>query len=67
MSEKKTAMKGVREYAEEMDVELVEDADTIYIKAYNEAGYNVTHTDLHDLLKWVATHRPQIYNKYAKP
>lgn len=40
---------GVREYAEEMPVELVMDSGRICVLARNESGYNCTVVDLFDL------------------
>jgi hypothetical protein len=43
----------VREYAEGMNVELVEYEGRKCIKAYNEAGYNCVYLDLEDLRQFI--------------
>ncbi len=61
-------MDGVREYAENMDVELVTDEresgdpDRLLVYALNEGGHNCTLVDLLDLLKWVKTNRPELWD-----
>ena len=57
---KDIVMKGVREYAEEMDVELIIHNDRIVIHAQNEAGYNCTLVDFADLMGWVQANKPEL-------
>lgn len=68
-------MKGVQEYAEGMPVYLTK-TDGIYaygvnkenwkgngrlvIKAFNEAGCNITEVDLIQLIEWVKENKPEI-------
>jgi hypothetical protein len=47
----------VREYAEGLDVELVEHDGRKCIRAKNEAGYNHVLLDLEDLIEFIATIR----------
>ncbi len=50
-----TKLEGVREYSEEMDVEIdVADNGRQIVRAFCEAGYNHTAIDLGDLLGWLA-------------
>jgi hypothetical protein len=51
-------MTGVKEYAENMDVELQYVGGRYVIYAQNEAGYNCTMVDLIDVLLWVHKHLP---------
>jgi hypothetical protein len=58
-------MKGVTEYCEGMDVELIQifgyDATKRYvIKAMNECGYNHTEVDLLQLISWVKKNKPEL-------
>jgi hypothetical protein len=50
-------MQSVREYSEEMDVEI---ADTLdgrrVVVAYNEGGYNFVQIDFEDLRAWIMAH-----------
>jgi len=48
-------MDGVREYCEEMPVEIVisEHTERSVIRAYNEGGFNRVEIDLIDLLNWL--------------
>jgi hypothetical protein len=48
-------MEGVREYAEEMDVELRRESGTgrLVVVAFNEAGYNFIEIDFEDLKEWI--------------
>lgn len=52
----------VREYAEEMDVELRMNtaSDRLVIRCYNECGYNCTELDLMDLIEWAKNVKPEI-------
>jgi len=52
-------MKGVREYNEEMEVEL-NDGERPTVKAYNEGGYNSTEIDLIDIIEWTRVNRPNL-------
>jgi hypothetical protein len=65
---KAVEMAGVREYAEDLGVELTrnESSGREVVKAYNEAGYNITEVDLLDLLGWLKTNRPELWDE-AKP
>lgn len=68
------AMEGVREYGEEMPVELHEHTENEtftwkrikgygtrwVITAHNEAGFNSTSVDLLDLLAWLRKNRPDL-------
>lgn len=53
-------MEGVREYYEEMSVELGIMKGRIIIKAFNECGYNGTGVDLEDLLDWINKNKSKI-------
>ena len=54
-------MEGVREYAEEMSVELgTHKNQRLIIKAYNEAGYNSTKVDLQDVVDWIRKNKPEL-------
>jgi hypothetical protein len=55
-------MEGVRDHCEGYTPELWEDDATgrLFIRAFNEAKYNVTEVDLLDLLAWVKTYRPEL-------
>ena len=56
-----TIMAGVREYAEDMDVELMRTDDgRLAIQAYNECGFNITQVDLLDVLQWAEQHKELI-------
>jgi len=56
---KDIVMKGVREHAEKMDVELSIYHDRVVIHAQNEAGYNCTLVDLRDLIGWLRANKPE--------
>jgi hypothetical protein len=56
-------MKGVREYAEKMDVELQYVNDRYVIYAMNECGHNCTMVDLLDVLEWVHKTLPTMIPK----
>jgi hypothetical protein len=56
-------MKGVREYAEKMDVELQYVDDRYVIYAVNEGGHNCTMVDLLDVLEWVHKTLPTMIPK----
>lgn len=62
----KIEMAGVREYAEEMPVELVTTKNRLAVKAFNEAGYNCTEVDLLDLLAWVKANRPEVWEAASR-
>ena len=53
-------MEGVREYAEDMSVDLGTHKKRLIIKAYNEAGYNCTKVDLQDVIEWVRKNKPEL-------
>lgn len=65
-------MRGVREYAEGYEVQLVEtdglyvsrgerrDAGRLAVRAINEAGHNWTEVDLLDLIAWLKANRPEL-------
>lgn len=66
-------MKGVREYAENDDVELLEPndeqrsrwapspgSDRYVIRAWNEGGHNCVEIDVLDLVAWLKKHRPDL-------
>jgi hypothetical protein len=61
------ALKGVREYQEEDEVELAHENRTnrLVIVAYNEGRCNCTKVDLLDLLEWVENH-PKIVRYYRE-
>jgi hypothetical protein len=56
----------VREYCEEMDVEIIvghenyRGAGREQILARNEGGYNSTCVDLLDLVAWLKNNRPEL-------
>ena len=56
-------MKGVKEYAENMDVELQYVGGRYVIYAQNEAGHNCTMVDLLDVLEWVHKTLPTMIPK----
>ena len=56
-------MQGVKEYAENMDVELQHVDGRYVIYAQNEAGHNCTMVDLIDVLLWVHKHLPTLIPK----
>ena len=60
-------MEGVREYCEEMAVELVKGygVERLVVRALNEAGCNATEVDLLDLLEWVAKNMPAEYMEFV--
>lgn len=58
-------IEGVREYSEEMPVEIADTVHSEYtnapsgkkvIVAYNEAGHNCVQIDFEDLKKWILAH-----------
>lgn len=54
-------MSGVREYAEGYPVRLCAmDNARLAIEARNQGGYDCTHVDLCDLLKWLQDNRPEL-------
>ena len=53
-------MNGVREYAEDFDVELREYEGRLVIAALNEGGCNGTDVDLLDLIAWVKENKPEL-------
>ncbi len=66
MANDPVVMDGVMEYAEFMEVELVDlepssyngiDGNRWVVKAYNEAGHNCTKVDLFELIAWLAINR----------
>ena len=65
----------VREYCEEMGVEIVSrrtgpigsaGEKRIVIKAYNEGGCNCTEVDLFDLIACIREHLPELWNQLSK-
>ena len=56
-------MTGVKEYGENMDVELQYVGGRYVIYAQNEAGHNCTMVDLIDVLLWVHKHLPTLIPK----
>jgi len=54
----------IREYVEEMPVNIIILQNRIVIEAFNEGGYNRVNIDLFDIVKWVL--RPEIYNEMFK-
>lgn len=58
-------MEGVREYGEEMPVELSTSAgsDRPTLVAHNECGHNCTAVDLMDVLVWVRRNRPDLLQR----
>ena len=61
-------MKGVQEYAEDLDVEIVKTgglyetkkgAGRWVIQAVNEGGYNHTQVDVLHIVGWLRKHRPE--------
>ncbi len=53
----------IREYDEEMDVEIKQDKEynnRLVIKAYTEGGYRATIVDLLDIIKWVKENKPEL-------
>ncbi len=57
----KGAMKGVREYNEEMEVCLVPmESGRLAIKAFNEGGFNSVQIDLEDVIVWLKKNRPDL-------
>jgi len=61
MFQVRLTMEGVREYAEEMDVQLVQQDDGRWvIKAKNEAGHNCTLVDVLDLVNWLYMNKPDL-------
>ena len=53
----------IREYDEEMDVEIKEGNrynNRLVIKAYTEGGYRATIVDLLDVIKWVKENKPEL-------
>lgn len=55
-------MEGVKEYVEEMDVELVDEDESkrLVIYARNEGGQSCTLVDLVQLLEWVYKNMPEL-------
>ena len=60
MAVQRIIMEGVREYAEDFDVELLRVDGRLVIHAQNEGGCNGTRVDLLDLLGWVQRHEELI-------
>lgn len=56
----KGEMVNVREYAEDMQVELVYRDDRPCLLALNEGGHNCTKVDLLDVIDWVMKHMPEL-------
>jgi hypothetical protein len=69
----KIQMEGVREYAEDYAVHLVETdgyyvspnaprpgAGRLAVRALNEGGHNCTEVDLLDLIAWLKANRPEL-------
>lgn len=53
--EKIEVLSGVREYCEEMAVELWRlENGRLVVRAYNEAGHSGTEVDLLDLIEWLS-------------
>ena len=52
----------IREYAEEMPVEIEFHKDRLVIAAANEGGYNGTYVDLIDLLEHVKRDMPETWS-----
>lgn len=51
----------IREYAEEMGVEVKEWTNgRVVVQAFNEAGYNFTLVDLLDVIAWVRLNKPEL-------
>lgn len=64
-----TKMKGVAEYAEGFDVELIErryqiaartNRTVLILRAYNEGGHNCVEIDLIDIVLWIKENRPEL-------
>lgn len=55
-----SVMDGVREYAEGMVVELVEEDGRPHVVAFNQGGYDSTAVDLLDLVAWLRRCRPDL-------
>lgn len=65
-------MKGVREYNEDFEMDLLDPggdrweragqsgSDRIVIKAYNEAGHDCVEIDALDLIAWIKKNRPEL-------
>ena len=53
----------IREYEEEMDVEIERYCGRLVVKSYNEGGHNMTRTDLLDILRFVKNNLPSLFEK----
>ena len=54
-------MTGVREYIEEMSVELhLSGSGRSTIVAFNEGGFNSISIDLQDLINWLQLNKPEL-------
>lgn len=54
----------IREYADELDVEIHE-GEVITIFALNESGYSSTSVNLKDVIKWVKENMPELISEVA--
>ena len=57
-------MEGVRDHCEGYTPELYMDDESkrLVVRAFNEGRHNVTHVDLLDLLVWIKSNRPELWN-----
>ena len=53
-------MIGVKERCEEMPVFLNEMDSVLYVRAYNQCGYDATDVNLSQLIKWLHENRPDL-------
>ena len=60
LNDNPTPMAGVREYSEQMEVELKRENERLVVTAFNEGGFKTTNVDLLDLLDWLSANRPDI-------
>jgi hypothetical protein len=56
----------IREYLEEMDVEVVQEGGRWVIVAFNECGYNSVYVDLLDVLQFVRDNMPDLLEMVAE-
>ena len=54
-------MEPIREYAEGLDVEVLEYKDRFVVKSLLESGFRASLVDLQDILRWVKANKPELW------